>query len=202
MNALPGFHAFSGSDYTASFMNKGKVTPLDLFQKQEAFCEAFAQLGEKDSVNEDVVLSVEAFVCTMYGKTKMKNVDEVRHAMFQQHYAPKNDKDPLQKIKGINPSSMPPCHQVLMNKIKRANYVAALWKSATKQTPSTFSPNGNGWELKDGSYHIKWHDGDQLPHSICDMLQNDEEADDDDDDTEVTNVYDSDDSEESDGECL
>ena len=128
MNALPGFHAFSGSDYTASFMNKGKVTPLDLFQKQEAFCEAFAQLGEKDSVNEDVVLSVEAFVCTMYGKTKMKNVDEVRHAMFQQHYAPKNDKDPLQKIKGINPSSMPPCHQVLMNKIKRANYVAALWK--------------------------------------------------------------------------
>ena len=79
----------------------------------------------------------------------MKNVDEVRHAMFQQHYAPKNDKDPLQKIKGINPSSMPPCHQVLMNKIKRANYVAALWKRATKQTPSTFSPNGNGWELKD-----------------------------------------------------
>ena len=122
MNALPGFHAFSGSDYTASFMNKGKVKPLDLLQKQEAFCEAFAQLGEKDSVNEDVVLSLEAFVCTMYGKTKMKNVDEVRHAMFQQHYAHKNDKDPLQKIKGINPSSMPPCHQVLMNKIKRANY--------------------------------------------------------------------------------
>ena len=122
VNALPGFHAFSGSDYTASFMNKGKVKPLDLLQKQEAFCEAFAQLGEKDSVNEDVVLSLEAFVCTMYGKTKMKNVDEVRHAMFQQHYAPKNDKDPLQKIKGINPSSMPPCHQVLMNKIKRANY--------------------------------------------------------------------------------
>ena len=52
------------------------------------------------------------------------------------------------------------------------------------------------------SYHIKWYDGDQLPHSICDMLQNDEEADDVDDDTEVTNVYDSDDSEESDDECL
>ena len=97
---------------------------------------------------------------------------------------------------------MPPYHQVLMNKIKRANYVAALWKRATKQTPSTFSPNGNGWELKDGSYYIKWYDGDQLPHSICDMLLNDEEADDDDDDTEVTNVYDSDDSEESDDECL
>ena len=70
VNALPGFHAFSGSDYTASFMNKGKVKPLDLLQKQEAFCEAFAQLGEKDSVNEDVVLSLEAFVCTMYGKQK------------------------------------------------------------------------------------------------------------------------------------
>ena len=72
VNALPGFHAFSGSDYTASFMNKGKVKPLDLLQKQEAFCEAFAQLGEKDSVNEDVVLSLEAFVCTMYGKQNEK----------------------------------------------------------------------------------------------------------------------------------
>ena len=47
-----------------------------------------------------------------------------------------------------------------------------------------------------------WYDGDQLPHRICDMLQNDEVADDDDDDTEVTNVYDSVDSEESDDECL
>ena len=33
VNAFPGFHAFSGSDYTASFMNKGKVKPLDLLQK-------------------------------------------------------------------------------------------------------------------------------------------------------------------------
>ena len=34
--------------------------------------------------------------------------------MIQQKYAPKANYDPLDKIKGLHPSSMPPCHKVLM----------------------------------------------------------------------------------------
>ena len=31
--ALPGFHAFTGSDYTASFSRKGEVRPLALLEQ-------------------------------------------------------------------------------------------------------------------------------------------------------------------------
>ena len=33
--ALPALHAFTGSDYTASFMNKGKIRALDLMMKKK-----------------------------------------------------------------------------------------------------------------------------------------------------------------------
>ena len=33
--ALPGFHAFTGRDYTASFNRKGKIRPLKLLERSE-----------------------------------------------------------------------------------------------------------------------------------------------------------------------
>ena len=100
----------------------------------------------------------------------MKHVDDVRYAMFLQNYAPKKHDDPLEKIKGINPSSMPPCQAVLTNKIKRANYVAAMWKGATLPNPCVLQPEANGWVKADEAYQIKWFEGDQVPQSICKIL--------------------------------
>ena len=57
-------------------------------------------------------------------------MDNVRYIMFEQKYAPKANSDPLDKIKGLHPSIMPPCHKVLVYKIQRANFVAAMWKRA------------------------------------------------------------------------
>ena len=53
----------------------------------------------------------------MYGKANLNKVDDVRYAYFQQNYAPKRNDDPLEKIKGMNSSSMPPCQYVLHNKV-------------------------------------------------------------------------------------
>ena len=39
--ALPGFHAFTGSDYTASFNRKDKFRPLKLLEKNEGTEKAF-----------------------------------------------------------------------------------------------------------------------------------------------------------------
>ena len=33
LKTLPGYHAFTGSDFTAAFMNKGKVRPFDIMYK-------------------------------------------------------------------------------------------------------------------------------------------------------------------------
>ena len=118
-------------------------------------------------------LGLESFVCALYGKPKMTNVDDVRYSMFQQFYAPKRHGDPLEKIKGINPSSMPPCHAVLINKIKRVNYVATIWKNAALPEPCVVQPEGNGWVRENGLYQIKWFDGDMVPQSICQVLNKD-----------------------------
>ena len=67
---------------------------------------------------------------------------------------------------------MPPCHKVLVEKIKRANYVAMVWKNAQRPLPVTVSPVNNGWALDKGSYIINWYDGDQLPQNLSQLLGN------------------------------
>jgi hypothetical protein len=170
VDALPGLYAFTGSDYTASFMNKGKARPLGLMMKGPSFIECFGALGKTQSLPEKELATTEEFVCILYGRKNLKKVDNARFAMFLQNYAPKKIEDPMAKIKGINPSSMPPCKAVLANKIKRANYVASVWKNAGLVQPCTLSPEESGWILDDGSYKIKWFDGDQLPKSLCEIL--------------------------------
>ena len=95
LEALPGLHAFTGSDFTAAFMNKGKQRPFELMMKSKAFVRAFGKMGQEQNLSSDIFRDLEASVCALYGKLHMKSVNTVRFAMFQQHYAPKKDGDPL-----------------------------------------------------------------------------------------------------------
>lgn len=69
-NALLGFHAFTGSDFTAAFMRKGKVRPYQIMVKHTRFMEAFAQLGESSimfapyMVARNQVLMMQDFNCS------------------------------------------------------------------------------------------------------------------------------------------
>jgi len=187
LQALPGLHAFTGTDFTASFMNKGKQRPLDIMMKHEQFISAFAMLGEHHNVPDETVSTIEHFVCSLYGKHNLLSVDTARYVMFQHTYAPRQLGDPLEKIKGVNPSSMPPCRSVLIKKIKRANYVASLWKKAARQDPSSLcgQPCQHGWILVDGSYAIDWFDGDQMPRHISQILSEKESVIESEDDEDV-----------------
>ena len=53
--AIAGFHAFTGSDYTASFLNKGKVRALALMEKSVKFMTTFGKLGESSSVPPETI---------------------------------------------------------------------------------------------------------------------------------------------------
>jgi hypothetical protein len=90
----------------------------------------------------------------MYGKAHTDNVDDVRYASFQHHYAPKANNDPLEKVQGTDPSTMPPCKSVLMKKIIHTNYVSLLWKHASLPNPCIVRPDGFGWIVVDGNYQI------------------------------------------------
>ena len=108
--------------------------------------------------------------CALYGMRELRNINDVHFAMFQQKYAPRKRDAPHNLILGINPSSMPPCQSVLINKIHRTNCVACLWRTATLPTPCTMKAEAHGWSPENGTYKIKWYDGDQLPQNVLEIL--------------------------------
>ena len=117
--SIAGFNAFTGSDYTASFLNKGKVRPLALMEKSVKFMTTFGKLGESFSVARETIKELGTYVCNMYSKPKLTSVNKARQVLFNHYFAPKNESQPLYKIKGTNPSSLPPCSSVglLLDKI-------------------------------------------------------------------------------------
>jgi len=50
--SLPGYHAFTGCDYTASFSKRGKTRPFNVLRKHERFQEVFYTLGIVNEVAE------------------------------------------------------------------------------------------------------------------------------------------------------
>ena len=69
----------------------------------------------------------------------------------------KTRKNDFQSIKGCDASLMPLCGTVLLEKIKRPNFVMRIWKYAH------FYPENIGWKLIDSNYYPKWFVGDMSP---------------------------------------
>ncbi len=56
--------------------------------------------------------------------------------------------DLLARLKKINCASLPPCSKTLLNHIKRAQYVARMWRRADETNPTgEASPTDYGWKL-------------------------------------------------------
>ena len=83
-------------------------------------------------VDEDNL--VEKYVCSLYGQPTLKFVNDARLKIFIQKYRPADPEFPVEKIKDIDASMLPPCKDVLDQKLSRCNYVAYLWKHAHLKT--------------------------------------------------------------------
>ena len=116
------------------------------------------------------------YVCALYDMPKLSSVDDARFASFQHKYVHKKGTRPLEKIKGINPSSMPPCGTVLANKIQRINYVAHLWKRARLPVGCILKAEDHGWKLNGSSYSMNWYDGEQPPQNVADIIAEDDQT--------------------------
>ena len=147
--AIAGFNAFTGSDYTASFLNKGKVRPSALMGKSVHFMTTFGKLGESSSVPLETIYELETYGCNMYSKPKLTSVNKARQLLFNHYFAPKSEYQPLYKIKGTNPSSFPPSSSVglLLEKINVLIY--EIYENALSLEPMQYSTIGNGWSLGD-----------------------------------------------------
>ena len=139
---LTGFHAFTGNDYISSFFKKGKSVCWKAMNKNQIFIEAFRQFGDSWYLSDDITTVLEHFNYALYGYPRERSINKVRTELFEKKYM-KNDKV-------IDMALLPPCKSVLLLHMKRANYVAKIWKSSLTSWLESDDITEHGW-LPDGS---------------------------------------------------
>ena len=165
--ALPAFHVFTGSDYTAAFSRKGKIRPLKTLEKDKAAQTVFGDMGFSDDTQEEEFKVIEKFTCTLYEKPKFTSVDDVRLELFLKKYQPKMEKEVVISCeKKMECSFLSPCASALQQKTNRTNHIAAKLLSSWASHPSTSNPFNYGWELSNGNYKVKWFKGDIASKSV------------------------------------
>ncbi|KAJ8023702.1 hypothetical protein HOLleu_36213 [Holothuria leucospilota] len=132
--ALPGYYAFTGCDFTAGFYRKGKVKPLEIVEKDDTgkFVNFFISLG--DLLSDGDFDAASEYVCSMYGQIKVKDVDEARYRKLIAMTGKVDQENPLASIKKLDCALLPPTRRTLEMKIRRANYVTMLWTNAATAT--------------------------------------------------------------------
>ena len=138
----------------------------------------FANLGNSWEASEEDLKLLEEFACHLYGG-KGKLVDELRYKKFESICRTKNKMQDL--------SLLPPWHKSLVLHLKRANYIARIWKLCFQaiidfQDISSHSWNSNGT--------IHWTT-EEFPDDIIKILTNE-------DDSETVAIEEPDDSDEED----
>ena len=103
--SLLGYHCFTGYDSIKAFCGKGKIKALSVFCKDESFIQAFYNLGQTNELSEETILSLERFVCNLYGKSSdsenRADINQLRYEIY------------CQKVE-----TLPPCQNVLRQHMK------------------------------------------------------------------------------------
>ena len=113
--ALPAFHVFAGSDYTAAFSRKGKIRPSKTLEKNKTAQTVFGDMRFSDDIQEE----------ELYGKPKFNSANEVRLELFLKKYRSKKKEEVvISCVKKMEGSLLPPCASVLKQKTNRTNHTA------------------------------------------------------------------------------
>ena len=71
----------------------------------------------------------------------------------------KLEKNPISCATNMDGSSLPPCYPVILQKLRRTNYVCSVWLNAHKASIPKFLSSECGWVIQDDCYRLKWYDG-------------------------------------------
>eukprot|EP00794_Sanderia_malayensis_P002234 gene2234-2545_t len=132
-----GFHALTGNDYVSSFFGKGKASCYKIYTKFPHLQAAFCNLGNLFTVDEQTKVALREFICKVYGIGRLNDVDEARRELFWNRLRRDN------RISDL--SVLPPCNRTTEIHIKRANFVALMWKMAKSPMLNLEDPSQHGW---------------------------------------------------------
>ena len=100
--------------------------------------------------------SLKQFVCVMYGQRSNENlsVNDARYNIY------------CQRQGKVSSSMLPPCHDVLIQHIKRVSYQTHIWQRSLDQFIRVDSPVGNGWFMDDSRLDIQWMTCNPAPDEV------------------------------------
>ena len=105
----------------------------------------FKELGNELELKEKLIPLLEEYICSLFGKNKMKDVNLLLYEIFQNVYEKKG--------KIIDLSLLPPCRESLVLQSERCNHVAKIWRSCLKGDMQHEDISNHGWTV-DGE--IDW----------------------------------------------
>ena len=79
-------------------------------------------MGFDEEVREETISTIEHYVCTIYGKPKLKSVNEPRLDIFLKKYKSKSKDEVINCVRKLDGSSLPPCFRILWQKVLPTNY--------------------------------------------------------------------------------
>ena len=157
-DALLGFHAFSGNDYISAFFMKGKAVGWKCVQKKERFIEIFSEFGNTSDLNQTVLSLLEEYVCNLYGYNG-GNLNSTRRKIFYKRVS--------HRKKAPDVALLPLCHSVFILHVRRALFVANMWRSTPTAWLELPEITDFGWEA-DGT--PEWIE-EAFPDDIYELIQ-------------------------------
>lgn len=129
LEALPAFHALTGSDTTSYLAGHTQKTCWRTFKEHHHLLQS---LGEGPALGDNTIQDAEEFMCKLYGVLDTLNINEARCKLF---------------VKGVTPEKLPPTRNALSYHIRRSHFQATLWRQAHLRYP-VFPPTETmGWKL-------------------------------------------------------
>ena len=115
-DALTGFHAFTGSDYISAFAWKGNIYPFAFLENDIVAQKAFAQMSTERLNDQCRYMKVFHQKDHQVASPSSKDfLNQYCYKVFEEGYGPKiSAKHPLEKLKGITASTIPPCEADLV----------------------------------------------------------------------------------------
>ena len=120
------------------------------------FVETFCNFGRSSIIPENLVTSLNTFVCFLYGDKASTNVDDCRYNLFK---SGKSSDDAL-----------PPNRDSLVKHIERVNQQAFARNNCLSSMLQLPPPAGNGWRLSDGQLEIVWSTLPSAPDSLIECI--------------------------------
>ena len=124
-------------------LEEGICCKLELFETD------YWELSEKE-IDDSTVNMIEQFVCHMYGYKKQTSFHQVLPLVFESKYKPKQNGQPLDSIKNIDPKTISTFGRMLLEQIKTTCYILRLYKTVVYQNSWNLDASVGCWTLDTG----------------------------------------------------